>query len=104
MGAAALPRAIGILRVSRQNRNEDSRESPEVQRRLITRFAGPQGQGWDLIEILDENAETQQARPCFLSRSSDDRVRVKAIVSVRAEVVPDRAGVHEHSRGKAQPA
>ncbi len=55
MGAAALPRAIGILRVSRQNRNEDSRESPEVQRRLITRFAGPQGQGWDLIEILDEN-------------------------------------------------
>jgi DNA invertase Pin-like site-specific DNA recombinase len=55
MGAAALPRAIGILRVSRQNRNEDSRESPDVQRRLITRFAGPQGQGWDLIEILDEN-------------------------------------------------
>ncbi|MGO9903365.1 MAG: recombinase family protein, partial [Solirubrobacteraceae bacterium] len=42
------------MRVSRQNRNEDSRESPEVQRRLITRFAGPQGQGWDLIEILDE--------------------------------------------------
>ena len=55
MGAAALPRAIGIVRVSRQNRDEDSRESPEVQRRLITRFAGPQGQGWDLIEILDEN-------------------------------------------------
>jgi len=55
MGAAALPRAIGIVRVSRQHRNEDSRESPEVQRRLITRFAGPQGQGWDLIEILDEN-------------------------------------------------
>ena len=55
MGAAALPRAIGIVRVSRQNRNEDSRESPEVQRRLITRFAGPQGQGWDLIVILDEN-------------------------------------------------
>ncbi len=55
MGVAALPRAIGIVRVSRQNRNEDSRESPEVQRRLITRFAGPQGEGWDLIEILDEN-------------------------------------------------
>jgi DNA invertase Pin-like site-specific DNA recombinase len=89
MGAAPLPRAIGIVRVSRQNRNEDSRESPEVQRRLITRFVGPQGQGWDLIDILDEN----ELRNGDVSGGADISKRlgfsaaIKRIVAGKADVI-----------------
>ena len=87
--AAPLSRAIGIVRVSRQNRNEDSRESPEVQRRLITRFVGAQGQGWDLIEILDEN----ELRNGDVSGGADISKRlgfsaaIKRIVAGKADVI-----------------
>lgn len=49
------PRAIGILRVSQRNRNEDSRHSEEVQRRLVVNFA--KSQGWELRpeDVLNEN-------------------------------------------------
>jgi DNA invertase Pin-like site-specific DNA recombinase len=48
-------RAIGIVRVSRRNRNLGSGHSPEVQRRLIVRFA--EANDWELppADILDEN-------------------------------------------------
>jgi site-specific DNA recombinase len=48
-------RAIGIIRVSRRNRSEGSGHSPEVQRRLIIKFA--RDQGWELRpeDILNEN-------------------------------------------------
>jgi hypothetical protein len=96
-GSWARP-AIGIVRVSRQNSNEDSRESPEVQRRLITRFAGPQGRGWDLIEILDENelrnGNVSGGRDVFRRRGF--RAAIKRTEAGKA--IPDLIVVADHGR------
>jgi DNA invertase Pin-like site-specific DNA recombinase len=61
-------RAIGISRVSRENRRGNG-HSPEVQRRLIESFA--ERQGWVLLDLLNEN----EIRSGNVSGASDPRKR-----------------------------
>jgi DNA invertase Pin-like site-specific DNA recombinase len=82
-----LPRAIGLIRVSRIRKRRENAHSPEVQRRLIEPFA--ERQAWNLVELLNEN----EIRGGDVSGGQDPRKRpgfgpaIKQVESGKARII-----------------